>query len=100
MAYTSKDVVAISVINCINTEGSLDTTTPWRKHKLRDNAHKQPHEDWSNLTTPPEQTKHNPPCHPLLTSLHEHSQKLRKIDNKLLVMMDQLHQIEAFFWAL
>jgi len=100
MAYTSKDDVAINVISCIHTEDSFDATTPWHEHESGDDAHKQPHEDQSNLTIPPEQTKHNPPCHPLLPSLHEHSQKLSKIDNKFLVMMDQLRQIEAFFRAL
>jgi len=100
MAYTSKNVVTINVIKCIHTEDSFDTTIPWREHESGNDDRKQPHEDRSNLTNPPEHTKHNPSCHPLLTGMHEHSQKLSEIDNKLLVMMDQLRQIEAFFRAL
>jgi len=61
-----------------------------------DDAQQMPHEQQSDLSTPPAQTKHNPLCHPLLTSLREQSQQFSNLDNKLLAMMDQLCQIKAF----
>jgi len=62
-----------------------------------DDAWQKPHEEQSDLSTPPAQTKHNPLCHPLLTGLREQSQQFSDLDNKLLAMMDQLRQIKAFF---